>query len=1069
IAIAQNQIPQESWFALGRRFTSAGNLPVLLSWSGSMFEYLMPMLVMPSFENTLLDQAMKGVIKKQVEYGKQQGVPWGVSESGYNMVDAALNYQYRAFGVPGLGLKRGLGEDLVIAPYATVMALMVDPEEAYKNMRTLAEQGFEGKFGFYEAIDYTPSRLPRGQSFSVIRSFMVHHEGMSFLSLAWLLLNQPMQRRFQQEVQFKAAELLLQERVPKTTASYTQNTADDINVIGSNEPEMRIINTPNTPVPEVQLLSNGRYHVMITNSGAGYSRWKDLALTRWQEDGVADNTGIFCYLRDVEEGYYWSTAFHPTRSEGKNYEVVFSQGRAEFRRRDYDIETHTEIVVSPEDDMEMRRLHLVNRSRKRRTIEVTSYAEVVINSPMADAAHPAFSNLFVQTELVPGSKAILCTRRPRSAEEKNPWMFHLMITHGGQTQEITYETDRMKFTGRGNTLAQPAFAKAAAGKPSLLSNTQGSVLDPIVSISHRIMLEPLEAVTVDMLYGIGATRESCIALVDKYQDKNLADRVLELAWTHSQVVLRQINATEGDAQLYGRLASSVIYTNPVLRADPEVLIKNKRGQSGLWSHSISGDIPIVLVEIENASNIDLVRQMVQAHAFWRLKGLLSDLVIWNQDHGSYRQTLHNMLFGLTSPGVEADLTDRPGGIFIKSADQLSNEDRVLLQTVARVIISDKDGTLQEQVNRRARPKTAAPQPFPLRAGIPPVHTISPGKDWQFFNGLGGFSSDGKEYLVITGPDNRTPAPWVNVLANPMIGTVVSESGSAYTWYENAHEYRLSPWHNDPVRDTSGEAIYIRDEETGYTWSPTPLPNRSASSYLCRHGFGYSVFEHEEDGIRSEVWMYVDLEAAIKFTVVKLHNHSGRPRQLSVTGYCEWVLGDLRPKYAMHVITEKDADTGALFANNPYHAEFGHYFSFMDTDEPGYNYTADRAEFLGRNGSMVFPEAMKRIRLSGKAGAGMDPCAAIRVFYELGEDEEKSTVFRLGAARDFASAKALAQQFRGREAAEQALQKVRQWWEHTLDTVRVQTPDAALNLLTNGWLLYQVIAARLWARSGYYQS
>ena len=1078
VAIAQGRITQESWFALGRRFTSVSAMPVLLSWSGSMFEYLMPLLVMPSYENTLLDQAMKGVIKKQIEHGKQQGVPWGISESGYNMVDANLNYQYRAFGVPGLGLKRGLGEDLVVAPYASVMALMVDPEEAYKNMRVLSEQGFEGKYGFYEAIDYTPSRLPRGQSYSVIRSFMVHHQGMSFLSLAYLLLNQPMQKRFQAEVQFKAAELLLQERVPKATASYTQNTVDDINVISSSEPEMRVITTPHTPVPEVQLLSNGRYHVMITNSGAGYSRWKDLALTRWREDGVADNTGIFCYLRDMDDGNSWSTAFYPTRSEGKNYEVVFSQGRAEFRRRDYDIETHTEIVVSPEDDIEMRRLHMVNRSRKRRTIEVTSYAEVVLNWPMADAAHPAFSNLFVQTEIIPGSRAVLCTRRPRSAEEKNPWLFHLMTAHGAQVQEVSYETDRMKFTGRGNTLSspaalRPAYAKATGGdardENGTLSGSEGSVLDPIVAIRYLITLEPQEAVTIDMIFGIGATRENCVALVNKYQDKNLADRVLELAWTHSQVVLRQINATEADAQLYGRLSGSVIYVNPAMRADPEVLIKNRRGQSGLWSHSISGDIPIVLVEIEQVSNIDLVKQMVQAHAFWRLKGLVADLVIWNQDHGSYRQTLHNMLFGLISPGVEADLTDRPGGIFIKSADQISNEDRILLQTVARVIITDKAGTLQEQINRRIRPKTHVPLPFPFRAATPVVHTIKPDADWQFYNGLGGFSANGKEYLVITSGEERTPAPWVNVLANPMFGTVVSESGSSYTWFANAHEYRLSPWHNDPVRDIGGEALYIRDEETGYTWSPTPLPNRTASSYLCRHGFGYSVFEHTEDGIHSEVWIYTDLEAAVKFTVVTLRNRSGRARQLSVTGYCEWVLGDLRHKYAMHVVTEKDAGTGALFANNPYHSEFGHYVSFMDADDSNYTYTTDRAEFLGRNGSIVFPDAMKKIRLSGKTGAGMDPCAAIRVFHNLGEDEEQDIIFRMGAAKDIGGARALAQQFRGREAAANSLQKVKSWWAATLGAVQVKTPDAALNLQANGWLLYQVIAARLWARSGFYQS
>ncbi len=642
VAIAQGKLPQQSWFALGRQLTNLGTTPILLSWSGSMFEYLMPLLVMPTYDNTLLDQTNKTIIQKQIEYGKKRGVPWGISESGYNMVDANLNYQYRAFGVPGVGFKRGLGEDLVIAPYASIMALMVSPEEAYDNLMILKQAGFEGRYGFYEAIDYTPSRLLRRTTHTVIRSFMAHHQGMSLLSISYLLLDQPMQQRFETDVQVKSALLLLQERIPMATTFYSPAIHEsDISITPGVTESMRVINTPHTPIPELQLLSNGRYHVMITNTGGGYSRWKNIAITRWREDCTCDNWGTFCFIRDLDNNTSWSTSYQPALKQGDNYEAVFSQGRAEFRRRDQALETHTEIVLSPEDDIEIRRVHITNRSRKRKFIEITSYAEVVLAPAAADEAHPAFSNLFVQTEIIKHRHAIICTRRPRSVEEHNPWMFHLMKVHNAETQKISYETARDKFIGRGNTINNPKVINQS----NELSGSSGSVLDPVVSIQYRIFVEPYKSATVDMIFGIAETKEFCNILIERYQDRNIINRGLELASTHSQVILRQINAVEADVQLYNKLASSIIYSNAFLRTDPATIIKNQRGQSGLWSYAISGDLPIVLLQIENAENVELVKQLVQAHTYWRLKGLMVDLVIWNDDHGGYRQVLHDRING----------------------------------------------------------------------------------------------------------------------------------------------------------------------------------------------------------------------------------------------------------------------------------------------------------------------------------------------------------------------------------------------------------------------------------------
>jgi cellobiose phosphorylase len=1068
VAIAQGKLPQESWFALGRLLTTAGGKPILLSWSGSMFEYLMPLLVMPTYEDTLLDQTYRAAVERQVEYGRHRGVPWGSSESGFNAIDVHLNYQYRAFGVPGLGLKRGLADDLVIAPYASMLALMVAPKEACLNLERLAAEGVEGKYGFYEAIDYTPSRLPRGKSNAVVRSFMAHHEGMSLLSLAYLLLDRPMQKRFQSDPLVQATTLLLQERVPKATAFYSHaaESSDSRTTPSGAETPVRIFSSPNTSIPEVQLLSNGRYHVMITNAGGGYSRWKNMAVTRWREDSTCDNWGTFCYLRDAASGEFWSTAYQPILKPSDHYEAIFSEAKAEFRCRDHDFDTHTEIAVSPEDDIELRRITITNRSHTRRAIDVTSYAEVVLASPAADALHPAFSNLFVQTEILRPQGAILCTRRPRSEGEQAPWMFHLMAVHGTDIGEISYETDRMQFIGREHTVADP---QAMSG-PAALSGSQGSVLDPIVAIRYRITFDPEASATVNIVSGIGETRNVCLSLVEKYQDRRLADRVFDLAWSHSQVLLRQLNATEADAQLYGHLASSVIYANSSLRADASLLIKNHRGQSGLWGYSISGDLPIVLLQIGDPANIDLVRELVQAHAYWRLKGLAVDLVIWNEDHAGYRQLLHEQIMGLIAAGLEANVTDRPGGIFVRPGDQISSEDRILLQSVARAILTDSRGALADQINHRGLVEGPVPRLTLTRThhAEPPAAAAQPRPDLLFFNGLGGFTPDGREYVISTAHGQATPAPWVNVLANPRFGTLISESGPACTWSENAHEFRLTPWGNDPVSDSSGEAFYIRDEERGDFWSPTPLPSRGGMPYVSRHGFGYSVFEHTERGIRSELWVYVALNAPIKFTVLKVRNECGRSRRLSATGYVEWVLGDLRPKSAMHVVTEVDPKSGALFARNPYNTEFADRVAFFDVNDTNRTVSGDRTEFLGRNGTLRSPAAMTRSRLSGKVGAALDPCAAIQVPFELADGQEREFIFTLGVGRDADDAGNLVHRFRGSAAARGALEAVWQHWNHTLGAVQVETPDPSLDVLTNGWLLYQTLACRLWARSGYYQ-
>lgn len=1067
VAIAQGRMPQEHWFRLGRLIAKSEGVPVLVSWGGSMFEYLMPLLVMPNYDGSLLDRTYKSAVNGQIRYAAKNNIPWGISESGYNKVDANMVYQYRSFGIPDMGFKRGLSKDLVVAPYASMLALMVEPEKACENLERLSSEGSLGRFGLYEAVDYTPLRLAPDKVRAVVKSYMTHHQGMSLLSLVYALLDRPMQRRFLSEPMFKSTELLLQERVPIVepflydfeVTGMLRNTED-------KETLLRVFKTSQTPVPEIHTLSNGQYHVMVTNAGGGYSRWQNFAVTRWSEDAALDHDGTFIYLRDVESGDYWSVAYQPTQKEAKDYEALFSQGRAEFKRQDHEIATHTEIAISPEDDTELRRVTITNRSPSRRVIEVTSYAEVVLNNPASDHAHRTFSNLFVETEIIKPYQTILCHRRPRSDSEKFPWMLHLMAVHGGKAAGASYETDRNRFLGRRCTVVNPV----AMEEQGRLSDSEGPVLDPIVSIRNQIELAPEESCVIDYVTGVCESREAAQPLMEKYRDRNLADRVFNLAWTHGQIVLQQINATEADAQLYGRLASYILYANLAWRASASILRRNNRGQSDLWGYSISGDLPIVLVRIEKQDNIDLIRQMLQAYAYWHMKGLAVDLVIWNEDSTVYRDNLGEMINDLITANAEK-IGEQEGGIFLRRVDQMSEEDRVLIQTVARVIISDRGGTLAEQLKGITHPVVNVLPFMPVRKENPKQDETKPAKrpDLVYFNGVGGFTADGREYVITTSCASATPAPWVNVLANRHFGTVVSESGSAYTWSENAHEFRLTPWLNDPVSDSTGEALYIRDEESGRFWSPTPLPAMGKTNYTARHGFGYSIFEHVENGILSELTVFVSLEHAIKFSILKIRNVSGRRRQLSVTAYCELVMGTLRDKYHMHIRTEIDPKSGALFARNPYNKEFFGRTVFLDVSEPTRFVSGDRIEFIGRNGTMALPLVMLRDRLSGNVGAGMDPCVSTQIKLGLEDGQEKEILFTLGSGTTEDNARELIRRFSGIDVAHQELENVREFWKRTLGAVYVETPDTSINFLVNGWLQYQVISCRLWGRSGYYQS
>ena len=1074
VAIAKGDVPVSHWFRLGRALTPVELDSVLVSWSGSMFEYLMPPLVMPAPAGSLLEQTSRLVVGRQISYGAERGVPWGVSESAYNARDLEMTYQYSSFGVPGLGLRRGLSEDVVIAPYATGLAAMIDPTAAVQNFRRLAAAGASGAYGFYEALDYTAPRLPEAAQVAVVHAYMAHHQGMVVVAIANVVHDGAMRARFHTEPSVQATELLLQERTPRDVA-VARPRADEVQAVGDVRefvpPVVRHFDSPHGSLPRTQLLSNGRYAVMLTTAGSGYSCWRDLAVTRWREDVTRDACGTYVFLRDVDSGECWSAGYQPRGGAPGSYEVTFSEDRAEIVRRDGAIVTTLQVIVSPEDDAEVRRVSLTNLGAKSREIELTSYAEVVLAPPAVDAAHPAFSNLSVETECVPELDTLLARRRPRARGEAPVWLAHVAVVESDPVGELQWETDRARFLGRGRGIRTPAAV--IDGQP--LSNTTGAVLDPIVSLRRRVRLPPGDTVRVTFSTLVAPSRTEALGLAEKYRDPATFDRVATLAWTQAQVQQHHLGIGPDEAHLFQSLASRVLYSDRSLRSPAEILARQTEGPAALWAHRISGDLPIVLVRIDDSEDVGIVRQLLRAHEYWRMKRLAVDLVILNERAPSYVQDLQALLETLVRTSQSAtphDGHEPHGNVYIVRADRLTAAQRDVLQAVARAVLSSRRGTLAEQVARAQRPD-AAPLALPRRATArppAPAEVASRRLDLEFYNGLGGFEGDGREYVTVLDEWRWTPAPWINVIANPSFGFQVSESSSGYTWSVNSRENQLTAWSNDPVSDPPGETIYVRDEETGNVWGPTALPIREhASPYVIRHGQGYTKFEHVSHGISLELLQLVPLDDSIKISRLTLTNESGRPRRLSVTAYVEWVLGVSRPAAAPFVVTEIDGQTGAMLARNAWRREFGARVAFADLGGTQTAWTADRTEFLGRNGSPDHPVALApKHRLSGRVGAGLDPCGALQTMIELPARGRAEVVFFLGEAASPEQARELILRYRTRDVAE-VLRAVGERWDELLGAVQVRTPDRSMDILLNRWLLYQTLACRVWARSAFYQA
>jgi cyclic beta-1,2-glucan synthetase len=833
--------------------------------------------------------------------------------------------------------------------------------------------------------------------------------------------------------------------------------------------------------PRAHLLAHGDYSVMISEAGSGYSRWRDIALTRWREDPTCDPYGFFVFLRDAGNGQVWSAGYQPTGREPDRYEVSFAEDCARIVRADGAMLTTTEIRVSTEDAAEVRCVSITNGGRSTREIEVTYYAEVVLGNAAADSAHAAFSKMFVQTEFVADSGTLLATRRVREPGEAPLWMFQVSALEGESIGALQFETDRARFLGRGCDLRSAVSIVDA--RP--LSDTVGTVLDPILAVRRRARIAPGATARLSFWSGVAGSRPQALALAAKCRDTRACDRISHAASDEAQARLRALGVDAAEAELFQRLASGVLYCDASLRAAPATLARNESGPRVLWSLGVSGDLPIVLVCVDAGSGsdagrgLDLVRQLLRARDYWRLKRLAIDLVIVDDREAGQSPGLDTELDAAVKEalGRSAEASARSGassavggGIFALRGDTLTPPSRELLETAARVILRARLGSLAEQLSRPSAAEATPRRRIDNQHGSSPVDDPRSIAALEFFNGFGGFSADGREYVTVIKEGQWTPAPWINVIANPQFGFLVSADGVGSTWSLNAQQNQLTPWSNDPVGNAPSEVVYVRDAQSGELWSATPLPIlEPACSYLVRHGFGHTRFQHTSRGISLDLLQFVPLEAAIKIARLKIVNRSPSARQLSITHYVEWVLGSQRGRMAPFIVTEIDAATGALLARNPWSVDFPARVAFLDMGGRQRSATGDRTEFLGRYGSLGEPGALLAGGpLSNRVGGGLDPCGALETTLSLEPGEEVEIVLALGQEASRSEALALLRRYRDIDL-DAAFTAVTDFWEETLGAIQVKSPDRSMDVLLNGWLLYQTLACRLWGRTAFYQS
>ncbi len=1071
LAIAKGDVPSRHWVHLGRPFRQVDGSAVLMSWGATLFEYLMPTLFLPAPSTSLVGRACRSAISAQVRFARKMRVPWGISESGYYQFDAQSNYQYRAFGIPGIGFQRDIGDRLVVSAYSSLMALPFVPEAVIDNIEALEKVGGLGAYGLYEAIDYGPSASQSPRRARVVRSYMSHHQGMLLLAIDNLLNSDVMPKRLQRDPRIARLGNLLHERPPEQPPALQPWPQARL-------PQPFLAATP-LPVwsPErprmgqrYNLLSNGHLSLLQGGDGSGGSYWQDFMLTRWAPDSTREGHGHWCYVKDLDRRAITSVGFEPAAGDPGSTRTLFAPHYVEYQRRTPDLFCRLRVTLASDDDVEVRHLLIKNETAHRRRLVVASYAEVVLAAEADDMRHPAFTKLFIQSRYLPAQDAMVFRRRPRGAGEKPVYMAHALTVASEAKPVVRWETSRERFLGRLSGGAAPRGLTATA--LSGFTGTVGTVLDPVMASGVEVRLAPHADIEIVYVTAAGHSRPAVLRAMRRYRSLSRARWVFDQARMAAEQELSDLRIQPLDVIWMMRLLSLLLAPVRAYRAPPEMLRGGDRIQATLWGQGISGDHPILLAGVHASHDADFVRRLLQAHLLWGARGQAIDLVLVDESPGGYVRSIRDRLQQLIAEVQARTQQPARGSVHVVASSELAEGDRIRIWASARVVLDSNAGTIEEQLMRSPDPAPMLP-PFvaigPTRDRDFPTPPLTRPRDLEFDNGFGGFAEDGREYVIHLEPGRRLPAPWSNVIANPEFGCIATEAGLGCTWAGNSGENRITPWSNDPVRDPASEVLYLRDEETADVWTPTLAPRPAAGAYQTRHGAGYTVYRHHSHGIEQSLRVTVDRDAPVKIMRLQLTNRWPWTRRLTATYYVDWTLGTVRTTTAPHIMVDYDAEQSALLAYNAFVRDAEPGVAFLTASERPHGLTADRTEFVGRTGSLEAPAALFRIGLSGRLEPGQDPCGAYQVHIDLAPETTRDIYFVLGQGRNREEALALARRFHDREHAAQAERSLADFWDHHLDAIQIHTPDRAADIMVNRWLPYQVLSCRLWGRSGYYQS
>jgi cyclic beta-1,2-glucan synthetase len=1065
VAIAKGDIESKHWFALGRQIVKTSGGKALLSWTGSTFEYLMPYILIKPLPKTLMYESYRVSVQAQKKYGKTHHLPWGISESGYGITDVEGNYQYRGFGIPELGLKRGLHDDLVISPYSTFLSLPFDPAAAMENISYLEKEGARGRYGFYESIDYTPRRLTKNEKSYVLESHLGHHQGMILTTINNVLNDHILQKRFESCIMIKAFSTLLEEHFPFDGETLKLLKPKHNSYLRAQRekkvPKERSLITPHTLFPDTHVLSNGKLSEMIDNAGSGYLFYKrSIALTRWREDFISNEKGYYIFIRDLDSKEIWSIGYQPLRTETKNYEVIYSAEKVVIHRTDFDISTTCEITISPENNAEIRKLTFRNESNRKRRLEITSYGEVALTSLFADANHTTFSNMFIESEFNQQYDALIYRRVPRSHNDKEVFLGH-MIIYSVCWSRLQWDTNRRSFVGRNQDIHFPQAMKA--GIP--FSGGSKRTLDPIFSLRPIVEVGSLGSESISFVTAAADTHDDLIGIIKSYFSPSSILRAFELSLARSNVEIRYEQIPIEKIHLFQQFSKAIFFHLDPSTFNLEARNNNRLQQQSLWRFGISGDFPIVLVKLTEQKQLSLVKDLMTCHRYLDKRGLNYDLVILNEVIEGYRAEFQDELINLltlTSTGEKND-TDQPKGkVYILKNQEMSREEVTLIEALAQECYTEKDNNLIKSPN-----PVLLNLPKMLRNSTS-IEKIDP-KEYQnvlFYNGFGGFIDQGKAYRIFTESNRVCPQPWSNVIGSKTFGFLVTETGGGYTWSENCQENRLTPWTPDPVTDPKGEMIYLRDSSSKQFYPLTSPP------CIVDNHFGYTNFIKKSGAIKTDMIMSSSMDKKVKFWKIKITNNSNEFKQVELYLYIDWVLGVIPLKNKSQLLTEFDPKFQILHARNNYNGSFSGRTAFIGSSETIYSYTTSKREFIGRNLDTNGPAALrvdtKIAPLKNQISSGNDGVGVIHQVLQIPPGQEKEVLFFLGEENTLQGARESSISYKSLSTWKTEWENVKNFWEEATTRIQVKTDDPSFDLLMNGWLIYQTLSCRILAKTGYYQ-